>query len=153
MIAHKAGEGAEKGVQAVWLKVGWNHKIRAWRESVGWSASYLARELGVSRSYVKHLESSKKPWLIRPRIAKRLSELMATITPKVRLEIPRQVVIVTRHALPAKVFLYVRPRKCRGHNRASVMAANQVYCGASVRQRGECRRAWKRRERKKLKED
>ena len=130
-----------------------NRKIRKWRQRVGWSANRLARELGVGRTYVKHLESKRRPWRLRPRIATRLAELMASTQPRVRLDPPKEIQVVTKYHLPPEVYLFVRPRRCRGHGRMSVMASNQVYCGTTAKERAECRRLWRRRERKKQKED
>jgi hypothetical protein len=145
--------GAQKGVQALWLHEGANQKIRAWREKVGWSAERLARELGYrGRSYVKHMESKTKPWFITPQAAKRLKALMRKTKPGLKLAEPKRTLIFTRFVLPAKLRLDVRPRRCRGHGRASIMAANQVYCGSTKKERAECRKVWGRRERKKRRE-
>lgn len=147
--------GAQEGVESLWLNVAANRKIREWRELVGWSAARLACELGLGRngrSYVKHLESRTRPWFVRPRIALRLDELMRTTKPGMRLVEPKRTLIFTRYVLPAKLHLYVRPRRCRGHGRLCIMAATQVYCGSSVRERAECRKIWKRKERRRERE-
>ncbi len=156
MNVTSSAQGAEEGVQALWVDVGTNWKIREWRESVGWSAERLAREMGYrGRSYVKHMESKTKPWFITPSAAAKLKRLMETVpaAKRVRLEEPKRTQIFSRYVLPAKVYLYVRPRRCRGHNRPSFMSATQVYCGTSKKERAECRKLWRRRERKRERED
>ncbi len=156
MNVTSSAQGAVEGVEASWQKLSANRKIREWRESVGWSAERLAREMGYrGRSYVKHMESKTKPWFITRTAAKKLKRLMETVpaAKKVRLEEPKRTQIFSRYVLPAKVYLYVRPRRCRGHNRPSFMSATQVYCGVTARERAECRKLWKRRERKRERGD
>lgn len=117
----------------------------------------MGRELGLrgkkgGRSYVKHLESKTHPWFLRPGMAAKLMVLMQTTKPGTKLVEPKRTLIFTRYVLPAKLSLYVRPRRCRGHRRMCVMVANQVYCGVTAKERAECRRVWRRRVRREEKE-
>jgi hypothetical protein len=147
-------QGAVEGVGAFVLDLASNRKIKAWRNSVGWSSNRLSKEMGYrGPSYIKHLESETKPWVITARAASKLNALMQSTKPKGELQAPKRIMIFTRYQVATKMFLYLRPRRCRGHERSCIMGPNQVYCGSTDHERAECRKVWKRRERKKLKED
>jgi hypothetical protein len=154
---HKDTQRAEKGLdafEAFALDLASNRKIKAWRNSVGWSSNRLSKEMGYrGPSYIKHLESETKPWALSARAASKLSVLMQSTKPRGELEAPKKIMVFTRYQVATKMFLYLRPRRCRGHKRSCIMGPNQVYCGSTDWERAECRKVWKRRERKKLKED
>jgi len=137
----------EEGVEALWLNGRMSREIRAWRDKVGWSATRLAKELNVSRSYVKHIESRKHPWSVRPRVELRLRELIATTKPRMQLSEPKPRLLFSRFTIPNRVRLVTKVRRCRGHADWVIFgSANQVYCNR------ECERIYRRRVRKAEKE-
>ena len=148
------GIDTASSVQALWTHGQWGRAIKAWRKKTGWSAQDLAKALNppVSRSYIKHLESERKPWTPTPRVEKQLRVLMRD-TPA-QLPISKQRILVSRFHIPQRVYVNVPPRRCRGHNRPAFMATNQVYCGTSKRERAACQRLWRKKEGKdKTKDD
>jgi transcriptional regulator with XRE-family HTH domain len=140
-------------VETLWTHGQWGRAIKAWRKKVGWSAQDLAKALNppVTRSYIKHLESQKKPWTPTPRVEKQLHVLMRDTPAK--LPVSKLRILVSRFHIPQRVYVNIPPRRCRGHNRPAFMATNQVYCGTSKRERAMCEKLWRRKEDRKTKED
>jgi hypothetical protein len=111
-----------------------------------WSLNGLAREFGISRSYMKKLLRKRNPFPMTPRLIKRLRELQAT-TQVVPAHHRKRIIIYSRFPIPNQVNLFLRPRHCRGHNRPAIMSPNQVYCGTNKKQRATCQKLWRRRQR------
>ena len=132
-------------VETLWAHGRWGRAIKQWRKQVGWSANRLAKTLGVSRSYIKHIESDRNGWEVRPRIEKQLRALMQN-TPSA-LPQSKTRILVSRFHIPQRLYVAVAPRRCRGHGRPVLFGSkNQVYCNR------ECRRLYYRRQRKEAKE-
>ncbi len=133
-------------VETLWTHGRWGRAIKAWRKQVGWSAHKLADALGVSRSYIKHIESDRNGWEVRPRIEEKLRAFMKE-TPRVLPETKTRI-LVSRYHIPQRLFVAVAPRKCRGHGRSVLFGSkNQVYCNR------ECRRLYYRHRRREAKEE
>jgi DNA-binding XRE family transcriptional regulator len=134
----------ENPVETLWMHGRWGRAIKAWRKHVGWSANDLAKALGVSRSYIKHIESDRNGWEVRPRIEKKLRALMKD-TPHA-LPQSKTRTLVSRYHIPRRLFVAVAPRRCRGHGHPVLFGSkNQVYCGR------ECKRIYLRRLRRERK--
>ena len=104
-------------VETLWTHGRWGRAIKQWRKKVGWSANDLAKALGVSRSYIKHIESDKNGWEVRPRIEKQLRALMQN-TPSA-LPQSKCALVTIAHTAPRWRYAgrYVRRLKngsCRG---------------------------------------
>ncbi len=117
-------------------------KIKLLRQKVGWSTTRLGYELGVSQSYISHLESENDPWPVRPKLALKFRALEKRIV--LGLEWKRKVVLFSKYPLPDHLTILSRPRMCRGHRRMTVFnVRNQVYCSE------ECERLYKKRQKRK----
>jgi transcriptional regulator with XRE-family HTH domain len=115
-------------------------KIKAWRMAVGLSAQELADRLGHHRTYVKHLESRKRPWVLMPADAEKLDQLARELKQVIRLRDPR-IRIFSRYVLDDGLVNLVRPRRCRGHGKLMLFpSSNQVYCDL----KRECKKLWRR---------
>lgn len=134
-------------VETLWTHGQWGRAIKQWRKQVGWSAKKLADTLGVSRSYIKHIESDKNGWEVRPGIEEKMRALMKD-TPHAALPETKTRILVSRYHIPQRLFVAVAPRKCRGHGRSVLFGSkNQVYCNH------ECRRFYYRHRRKEAREE
>jgi transcriptional regulator with XRE-family HTH domain len=132
-------------VETLWMHGRWGRAIKTWRKQVRWSANDLAKALGVSRSYIKHIESDRNGWEVRPRIEEKLRALMKE-TPRA-LPQSKTRILVSRYHIPQRLYVAVAPRRCRGHNHPVLFGSkNQVYCGR------ECKRIYLRRLRREQRE-
>jgi hypothetical protein len=108
----------------------------------------LADRLGISRNYLTKLLRRRNPWPVSKPVAHRFYDLRANtniaITKRRRT---KRVLVFAPFPLPNTIYLHVRPRACRGHNRPTVMVANQLYCGTTKKQRATCKKLWRRKER------
>ncbi len=140
------GKDIAPRVEMLWTHGQWGRAIKAWRKKVGWSANDLARALNppVTRSYIKKLESKRKPWMPTPRVEAQLRILMHDTPTK--LPVTKTRILVSRFHIPERVFVSTPPRRCRGHNHPAFMATNQVYCGTTKRERAACEKLWRRKE-------
>jgi len=147
MIRRSKKEG--KSVHALLATCTPTDRLRQFREKTKsrWSLKGLAHEFGVSRSYIKKLLRKRNPFPMTTRLIKRLDELETTTQFHSPQHLKR-VIIYSRYQIPDKVYLYVRPRNCRGHHRPAVMTVNQVYCGTNKKQRAECAKLWRKRQRR-----
>ena len=128
-------------VETLWTHGRWGRAIKQWRKKVGWSANDLAKALGVSRSYIKHIESDRNGWEVRPRIEKQLRALMENMPSALPQSKIRT--LVSRFHIPQRLYVAVAPRRCRGHGRSILFGSkNQMYCNR------ECRRLYYRHRRK-----
>jgi transcriptional regulator with XRE-family HTH domain len=115
-------------------------KIKAWRMAVGLSAQELADRLGHHRTYVKHLESRKRPWVLMKADAEKLDQLARELKQVIYLRDPR-LRIFSRYVLDDGLVNLVRPRRCRGHGKLMLFpSSNQVYCDL----KRECKKLWRR---------
>ncbi len=112
-------------------------EIKLLRRKMGWSAARLGEEWGVSRSYIKHLESETDPWPVRPRLAIRFRALQKRVHQASRWQVTERMVLFSKFKMPPQLVVLVRPRKCRGHRRYCIFASrHQKYCGK------ECQALW-----------
>lgn len=159
---NSSGEGLEKVpgtimtydtpccVEALWEQGDWSRRMKQWRKSRGIGSIRLSKMLGVSRSYVKHLESELKPWPMRPGIEAKLRALMGE-GPAMELGARRVVTLVCRYRVGPRLYIDSAPRRCRGHRRLTVFgSSNQVYCRDGKGSNRECRRLHFRRLRAKM---
>lgn len=129
----------EKRLQTTWIKPPTPRQFKQFRKQIGYSATAMGRALGISRSYVKHIEGGSLP--IRQRVARAFADLQARFAGKPSQRDP---VIISRFAMPAEVRLLAKPRKCRGHRRWHIFRTPyQIYCGK------ECQKLWGKTKRRK----
>lgn len=116
------------------------HNISA--AALGTLLGGLTRDRAYSRSYIKHLEGGSM------RITPKIASAFDVIRSDFKAAAPhteKQITIISQFKLRAgEVHLNLRPRKCRGHQRACIMSPTQIYCGTSIRQRAECQKLWKK---------
>ncbi len=115
-------------------------EIKLLRHKVGWSARRLGEELGISRSYIKRLESENDPLAMSKRLLVRWRALEKRIYVASHFRSSQRMVVFSKFRLPPQLVVLVRPRKCRGHRRYCLFRhPRQKYCGA------ECERLWRER--------
>lgn len=122
---------------------GANVKIKRWRLSVGLSAAQLAKRLGHHRTYVKHLESASRPWLLTEEDACKLDRLAKELKKPIKVRAVNALKMFSLYVLSDGIVNLVRPRRCRGHNQLMLFPSpNQVYCD----RKRECKKFWRRKE-------
>lgn len=119
-------------------------EIKLFRQRLGWSATRLGQELGISRSYIKHLESETDPWPVRPKIAIRFRALQKRVYRASRWKAKDRVTLFSKFKMPSQLVVLTRPRLCAGHRRYCVFKVhNQRFCNR------ECERLYRGRKRKR----
>ncbi len=115
-------------------------EIKLLRHKVGWSARRLGEELGVSRSYIKRLESEQDPLEMSKRLLVRWRALEKRIYLASHFRASQRSIVFSKFRLPPQLVVLARPRLCRGHRRYCLFKhPRQRYCGA------ECERLWRER--------
>lgn len=100
--------------------------------------------MGISRSYVKRLESENDYLTMSKRLLVRWHALQKRVHLASRWQANQRTVLFSKFKVPPQLVLLVRPRKCRGHRRYCIFkTTRQRYCGK------ECERLWKARQRRR----
>jgi len=113
-----------------------------------WSVKDLGEQFHISRDYMKKLLRKRNPVRPSKKIVKRIPEVLKMIEP-LGLVTHRAIILYSKWRIESDTAIYIRPRRCRGHNAPAIMSPNQVYCGTNKKQRAACLKLWRRRQRQR----
>ena len=134
-----------RGQKCLWGRLVRPAEMRELRKKYGESAAIFAKRFGISRSYLKQLESGSKP--IRQRVARIFAKLESEVSGN-EVAIDQAIVVEAKFKLPAHFHLDIRPRACRGHRELHTLKPHQVYCKPAR----VCRKLYLRRLRRREKQ-